>query len=110
MKVKLTGEELKAILSTHFRCEVTDFTLIDPDPSPLGNLIRSAVVNPLDKSNFVGNIKSLRRSLLVKGETITLLEGRWAIENWPDFLRFVDQYNRLPISGYGSGDSKGKLR
>lgn len=110
MKVKLTGEELKAILSTFFRCEVTDFTLIDPDPSPFGKRIRQMVVYPLDKSFFIDNIKSLRKGLVVNGETITLLEGKWAIENWPDFLRFVDQYNRLPISGYGSGDSKGKLR
>jgi hypothetical protein len=110
MKVSLTGEEFKAILSAFFKHEVTGFTIIDPDPSPLGKLIREAVVNPLDKLNFVGNIKSLRRTLLCKGETINLLEARWAIDNWPDFLRFVDQYNRLPISGYGSGDEKGKLR
>ena len=110
MKVKLTGEELKAILSIHFRCEVTDFTLIDPDPSPLGKYLRQSVLDPLDKAFFVGNIKSLRRHTAIKGLTMTLMEGRWAIENWDTFIRFVDQYNRLPAMGYGSGDNKGKLR
>jgi hypothetical protein len=110
MKVSLTGEEFKAILSCHMRCEVTGFTIVDPDPSPLGNLIRGAVVNPLDKSFFVSNLKLLRRALIMRGDMINLLEARWAIENWLDFLRFVDQYNRLPISGYGSGDEKGKLK
>jgi hypothetical protein len=110
MKVRLTSEELLAILSRHLRCEVTGFTIIDPDPSPLGKLLREAVVNPLDKTWFVSNIKLLRKALVIKGEMINLLEARWAIENWPDFLRFVDQYNRLPMSGYGSGESKGKLK
>lgn len=110
MKVSLTGEEFKAILSTHFRCEVTGFTIVDPDPSPLGKLIREAVINPLDKFFFVSNIKLLRKALTMRGETINLLEARWAIENWQEFLRFVDEYNRLPVSGYGSGESKGKLK
>jgi hypothetical protein len=110
MKVKLTSEELKAILSLHFNHEVTGFALIDPDPSPLGKLLRHSVINPLDKLYFIDNIKSLRKVLICEGKTITLMEGRWAIDNWTEFLQFVDQYNRLPISGYASGEDKGKLR
>ena len=109
MKVKLTGEELKAILSRHFQCEVTDFTLIDPDTSPLGKYLRKSVIQPLDKIHFIGNIKSLRERVRERGWTMTLMEGKWAVENWLVFLQFVDQFNRLPFAGYGSGDGKGKL-
>lgn len=109
MKVKLTGEELKAILSSFFKCEVTDFTLIDPDPSPLGKFLRERITRPLDKTWFVTNIKVLRKIMEVRGDTMNLTDARWAIENWPEFLRFIDQYNRVPFSGYGSSNSKGKL-
>ncbi len=89
--------------------EVTDFLIVDPDPSPTGNLFRKSVVNPLDKTNFVGNIKSVRNTAEGIGKHLTLSEARWAVGNWEVWIRFVDEYNRLPISGYGSGEDRDKL-
>ena len=109
MKVSLTSEEFKAILSCHFRCEVSEFTIIEPDPSLLGKYLRLAVINPLDKNYFIDNIKGLRKYVSDMGSSITLPEGKWALENWPMFIRFVDEFNRLPNRGFGCGDTKGKL-
>jgi hypothetical protein len=32
------------------------------------------------------------------------------LNNWAKFLEFADVYNRLPVSGFGSEDSRGILR
>ena len=110
MKVKLTSEELKGILSRHFSCEVTEFEVVAPDISPLGKKFRESITYPLlDKNNFVGNIKAIRRCVRDIGGIMTLVEAKWVIENWMKFLQFVDEYNRLPAFGYGSGERKGIL-
>lgn len=109
MKIRLTSEEFKAILSKHFNHEVSEFEIVQPDPSPLGKYIRQAVVDPFDKNKFVSNIKSLRAAVMELDKYITLIEGRWAVDNWTTFIRFVDEHNRLPESGYGTGKNLGVL-
>lgn len=89
--------------------EVTDFEIVPPDPSPLGKYLRQAVREPLDKIYFVGNIKSLRVMVNELGKGISLCDARWAIEHWPQWIQFIDQFNRLPENGYGTKEGNGKL-
>ena len=109
-EVRLTGEEFIAILEKELNGKVSGFVILNPDPSPLGKIVRQAIVAPLDKENFVGNIKSLRETVKSVGKYLMLSEARWAVDHWDEWLQFVDRNNRLPGVGYGSGEDKGKLR
>lgn len=109
MEVILTGEEFLKILTKHYGIKVEGFTIIDADPSPKGKILRQAVSDVLDKSKFMCNIKGLRETYKSMGKYITLSEAKWAVENWQQFIDFVDKTNRLPTSGFGSGEDKGKL-
>jgi len=109
-EIKLTGEEFIKILEFYFERKISGFVILNPDPSPMGKIVRQAITHPLDKENFVGNIKSLRETIKSVGKYLMLSEARWAIDNWDQWLQFVDRHNRLPGVGYGSGEDKGKLR
>jgi hypothetical protein len=109
IEVRLTGEEFIAILEKELKGKINGFVILDPDPSPTGKIVRQAVVTPLDKTNFVGNIRSLRDTVKTIKRYLTLAEARWAIENWEQWLQFIDRYNRLPSQGYGTGEGKGRL-
>jgi GGDEF domain-containing protein len=109
-EIRLTGEEFIAILKKHFGCDISGFVILNPDPSPMGKIVRQAVINPLDKKNFVGNIKSLRETVESIGKYLTLAEARWAIENWNEWLQFVDRKNQLPMICYDDGDNGAKLK
>ncbi len=109
MEAKLTGEEFLKILTKHYGVEVTGFVITDADPSPKGKIIRQAVTEPLDKSRYMFNIKRVREMYESLGKYITLAEAKWAVENWQQYLDFVDKTNRWPKPGFGSGDDKGVL-
>jgi hypothetical protein len=109
MEVRLTGEEFISILETMLGGKVAGFVITNPDPSPTGKIVRQAITGPLDKTNFVSNIRSLRDTVKTIGKYLTLAEARWAIENWEQWLQFIDRYNRLPAQGYGTGEGKGRL-
>ena len=109
-EIKLTGEEFLEILKKHFNCEVSGFVILNPDPSPLGKKVRQAVVHPIDKENFVGNIRSLRSTAKENHGYLTLSKARWAVDNWDEWLRFIDTHNRWPRGEYGCGEDKGILR
>ena len=108
-EVRLSGEEFIYMLEHHLGHPVSGFVITNPDPSPTGKLMRQAVIHPLDKTNFLVNMKSLRASVKSVDRYLMLADARWALENWDEWLQFVDRYNRLPVCGYGSGDIRGKL-
>lgn len=108
-EVRLSGEEFIYMLEHHLGHSVSGFVITNPDPSPTGKIMRQAIVHPLDKTNFIDNVKSLRESVKSVGRYLMLADARWALENWEQWLHFVDKYNRLPVGGYGSGDDRGKL-
>ena len=109
MNVTLTGEQFLKILTKHYGTEVNGFSITDADPSPKGKILRQGVDDPLDKSKFMCNIKGLRKIYEGMGKYITLAEAKWAVENWFQFIDFVDRTNRLPQMGFCSGKDKGKL-
>ncbi len=109
-EIRLTGEEFLEILRKHFKRNVTGFVILNPDPSPRGKIFRQAVVYPLDKENFIGNIRSLRETVKSVKGYLNLSEARWAVNNWKEWLRFVDTHNRLPKGEYGSEKERGILR
>jgi len=108
-EVRLSGEEFIYMLEHHLGHPVSGFVITNPDPSPTGKIMRQAIVNPIDKEHFVGNIKSLRESVKSVGRYLMLADARWALDNWEQWLDFVDRKNRLPTVGYGSGEGKGRL-
>ncbi len=110
MKLTVTREQIRAALEKMFKTEIEDFTIIPSKPSAIGMRCRNVVWRPGDGDTKVGNIKSIRDLSKDLNKTMTLMEGKWALENWDKFLSFVDEYNRLPLGGYGSGDDKGVLK
>ena len=55
-EVRLSGEEFIYMLEHHLGHPVSGFVITNPDPSPTGKIMRQAIVNPIDKEHFVGNI------------------------------------------------------
>lgn len=116
MKVTLTltKEEILSILSESFEVVVDDFTITNP--STMAARIRSAI-EPLryTTDQKIQAIKTLRQ-LAVDHNWLTsdnavrnnfdgklsfsLDDSKWAIENFPTFIAFVEKNDRLPFKGY----------
>lgn len=110
MKLTVTREQIRAALEKLYKTDVEDFTIIPAAPSAVGLRCRSVVTRPGLKETSVPNIKRLRSLSEVLHQEMTLMEGKWAVDNWDTFIAFVDEYNRLPLSGYGSGEDRGILK
>jgi hypothetical protein len=110
MKIHITREEIQQVLSGYFHTEVEDFIIDVTKPSMLGNRLRKELVQPEIQSLRIINCKSLRKVAESIGTPINLPDIKWALENWTKWIEFVDVYNRLPVSGYGSEQPKGILR
>lgn len=110
MKVTIRKEEIKAVLSAYFRMDVDDFVISPAQPSSLGKRLRGCVNKPFDLSLKFSNIKALRATLDPMGMHLGLQDGKWAMEHWLEFIVFVDEYNRLPLAGYGSNEALGQLK
>ena len=110
MKIRITREEIRQVLSGYFHTEVEDFIIEATNPSTLGEVLRKQLVQPEAQSLRMVNCKALRNIAESIGTPINLADVKWALENWIKWIEFVDVYNRLPISGYGSNQPKGILR
>lgn len=110
MQIRITREELKQALSGYFHTEVEDFTIVATAPSVLGIRLRKELVQPEAQALRMVNCKSLRKIAESIGTPINLPDVKWALENWTKWIEFIDVYNRLPVSGYGSDQPKGILR
>lgn len=110
VKLVVTREEIRTALEKLYRRPIEDFTIIPSSPSSLGRRVRSVVCRPELKETKVQNIKALRDLSSRLQKPTSLMEGKWALENWIQFLAFVDEFNRFPVAGYGSGDDKGILK
>ena len=110
MKIRITREEIRQVLSGYFHTEVEDFIIDTTKPSTLGEVFRKQLIQPEAQSLRMVNCKALRNIAESIGTPINLADVKWALENWIKWIEFIDVYNRLPISGYGSNQSKGILR
>lgn len=110
MKLTVTREQIRAALENLYRTDVEDFTIIPSKPSAIGMRCRSVVSMADLEENRIRNIKALRNLSIALRQRMTLMEGMWAIDNWQRFIEFVDEYNRLPLGGYGSTETKGVLK
>jgi len=110
VKLVVTREEIRTALEKLYRKPIEDFTIIPSTPSTVGRRCRSVVCRPELREMKVSNIKSLRDLSGRLQKPITIQEGKWAIENWTQFIAFVDEFNRFPVGGYGSGEGKGILK
>ena len=110
MKIRITREEIRQVLGGYFHTEVEDFIIDATKPSELGTLLRNRLNQTESQSFQISNYKTLRNIAESIGTPINLSDVKWALENWNKWIEFVDVYNRLPISGYGSNQLKGILR
>jgi hypothetical protein len=109
MKVTLRREEIKAVLTSYFGIEVEEFVIGSSEPSEIGRMARSAVNRPLDPMVKISNIRTIRALSFTLQKPMTLQEANWAITHWLEWIGFVDEYNRLPMPGYGHFKTFGKL-
>jgi hypothetical protein len=110
MIVAVHREEIIGLLSQHFGTAVKDFVITSDSQSIVGKACRAGVTNPLDNNVKISNIKALRNVAVMIGSPMTLMEGKYALEHWIKWIAFVDEHNRMPKGGYGSGDGYGKLK
>ena len=110
MKVSITRDEIKQVLSGYFHTEVEDFTITATEPSTLGARLRKEIVRPEISQMRMVNCKALRKIAEELGTHMGLTDVKWALENWEKWIEFIDVYNRLPVSGYGLEQPKGVLR
>jgi hypothetical protein len=110
MKVTIRRNELLQVLSAYFRIGVDDFVIGPTTISELGKKARIAVNKPLYADLKISNIKALRELSTSLGQPLTLMEGKWALEHWVEWVSFLDEYNRLPEGGYASQMTYGQLR
>ena len=110
MIVAVHREEIIGLLSKHLGMPVKDFVITNDSQSVIGRACRAGVHDPLNLDFKIANIKALRNVATMIGTPMTLMEGKYALMNWLKWIAFVDDHNRLPKGGYGSGDGEGKLK
>lgn len=98
------------MLSTWLKTDVDRVIILSSPPSALGTTLRNLIAGPLDKTRLIVNIKTLRNWAADNKARLTLQDGKWALENWHEFLEFVDEFNRLPIAGFATKDGPVILR
>lgn len=109
MIVRVHREEIIGLLSRHLGKTVKDFVITSDSQSVIGRACRAGVHDPLNLDFKIGNIKALRNVAAMIGKPLTLMEGKFALMNWVKWIAFVDEHNRMPKPGYGSGPNEGKL-
>lgn len=110
MIVRVHREEIIGLLSKHLGIVVKDFVITSDSQSVIGKACRAAVFEPLNLDFKITNIKALRNVAIMICTPLTLAEGKYALLNWVKWIAFVDDHNRFPKPGYGSGDGYGKLK
>jgi hypothetical protein len=105
IKVSLTKTELLDILSSHFGHTVEDAE-IENVPS-IAKIIRDAVTQlAYQTTQKITAIKALRQLAVDNKWTenvIGLADAKWAVENFNEFITFVEKNHRLPKPGYSEG-------
>ena len=105
MKIEITKQDLLRFLSKRMGMEVTDVVVVSG--VRMADMIRKAI-GGLDYkfSQKIMAIKALRQ--LATDEkwvevTIGLADAKWAVENFNDFIAFVEKNDRLPEPYYSNG-------
>jgi hypothetical protein len=105
MKIEITKQALLKFLSEHMGTEVTELVVVSG--VTMADMIREAI-GGLDYkfSQKIMAIKALRQ-LAVDEKwvevTIGLGDAKWAVENFNEFIAFIEKNNRLPKPGYSEG-------
>ena len=108
MKISVTKRELQSILSGYFKTNVTEVEVYEPS-SELLNLLKAKIGVSISLAQKIPSIKSLRelcsnpQVVGVVGYSLGLAEAKWAVENWSQFLGFVESTGRIPTIGYNTG-------
>ena len=111
MKIILTTieakEKLRAFLSAQLGLPTSDIELIND-----GNEMAAEIRDAVDKagvdvpSNKIARLKALRSTVAeIRGPGAPLFglaDSKCAIENWDNFLRFINNKGRLPYDGFNS--------
>ena len=107
MKIKVypTKAELLEVLSSHFGHTVIDVE-IETKPT-MAKIIRDAVTKfAYQAGEKIAAIKALRQLVSENNwvsDVLGLGDAKWAIENFNEFITFVEKNERLPEPGYSEG-------
>lgn len=101
MKIELTDTQLKSILSDYFHTPVETVVIVNGDL--IADTIMSAIghYHPIDQK--IAAIKVLRQMSTDNkwsNGTMGLGDAKFAIEHITEFIRFIRENNRFPLSGY----------
>jgi len=105
MKIQLNNPQLLAILSQHFNTTVEAVIITG---SGMVDIIRAEMAT-FDYKGYqkIDAIKHLRQLTIdnrwLDGSIMGLGDAKWAVENFPSFIDFVQKKDRLPLGGYGGG-------
>jgi hypothetical protein len=113
MTITLTNSELLKILSNQLGQDVTSYTIVDSG-AELAEYLQAEVRkagNPYYYDNKIRCIKALRAAIDEKLKaSYMLVESKWAIENWDQFISFVKANGRIPkVSNYNFGNKSATL-
>lgn len=100
MKLTLSLAEIKTIVAAHYRISGNFDLEISGQTSLAGTLfdrIRNEIGLFVSVQNKISAIKGLREIARSFGLKIGLAEAKWSVENWTDFLTFVQRENRFPV-------------
>jgi hypothetical protein len=108
MKLTLTKATLVLLLSKYMKAPITEIE-ITPEGNELANRLNDEIsrLYPTgsDAHSKIAAIKRLRElaatpgtqcDALQRGECYSLASAKFAIENWPKFLAYVREHNRIP--------------
>ena len=107
MKVTLTKLELLQILTAHFNITVTDLVISKNYTGIvnnfLGKMAKELGLATVPEHGFspeqkIPAIKALR-NVTKDGGMYGLAEAKWAVENWPRFIKEYTRLGHLPVLG-----------
>jgi hypothetical protein len=105
MKIEITKADLLKFLSKRMGMEVTDVVVVSG--VTMADMIRKAIGGLNYKfSQKIMAIKALRQLAIDEKwveVTIGLADAKWAVENFNEFIAFIEKNNRLPSQGYSYG-------
>ena len=104
--ISISKPELLTILSSHYGFTVVNVEVVQP--STMAMEIRKTVEQfDYRGSQKISAIKAIRQLGIDQkwndGIVIGLADAKWAIENFVEFISFVETNDRLPDSGYSDG-------
>ena len=102
MKIELTNDQLKAILSEYFKTPIESVTIsVQPDMADIIEVeIRKYDYSGLEKITAIKALRQMTVNNKQMGGIMQLAYARYAIEHFNEFIQFVRKYDRFPSTDW----------